>query len=305
MFLPPGVNWKVELFVAYSRLTEDEKRTFQGLACNPQVLRHKMIRFAWSEPEVPPAQQPGNAECPPPGFTVEEASRITGIFFTNFFALGNKGDLGGGLFHRLARINHSCVPNATVGKYCNVSGMLYLRALRDLLPGEEVLIGYGKHTRPYRERRASFSFVCRCALCSSPVRERRTSNARRREMRRFGRWLTDYVREIIQGHKTDHLDELGLKIAKAYLRRVESENLYSLLPQGLEALAFAHLQNGDLYRAEQAMRKAEEYERMYFGHMAKSMELFWNRVRVVAPQMYDVLQSGREKVGRRAVPCEE
>lgn len=82
----------------------------------------------------------------------------------------NKDDGLGHVYLCAARLNHSCVPNASIGftKEKNV----VIRALRDIESGEEVTIGYDKkvfgETAERREMlRASYNFHCLCEGCET------------------------------------------------------------------------------------------------------------------------------------------
>lgn len=116
--------------------------------------------------------------------TADELARLTAvaaIMQTNAFNV----DLGDGqgsrhraLFPTLARVNHSCVPNAHVCFYPPAPasggaaeprhGRMLVHTLRPLRANEEVLISYFDIllARPERqERMKKWGFVCHCAVC--------------------------------------------------------------------------------------------------------------------------------------------
>ena len=75
-------------------------------------------------------------------------------------------DLGGGWFldgsarSNLARyVNHSCHPNAEA--HVSRRKRVWIRALRDVLPGEEITFDYGPVYRAYFQRIGG----CRCSWC--------------------------------------------------------------------------------------------------------------------------------------------
>lgn len=108
------------------------------------------------------------------GYSASQArrmARVSSRFQGNAFYAGmNGGDWSYGhlLFPNVARINHSCTPNAHA-HYRAVTGAEYIYALRDIQAGEEIEISYLQLTAPRVERKQrmnSWSFVCRCPACS-------------------------------------------------------------------------------------------------------------------------------------------
>lgn len=77
-------------------------------------------------------------------------------------------DYGLGVFYPNCYINHSCNPNC-VSIFINSSQ--YIKAIREISPGEEVTIAYCDIMQPKSERRAFlyslFNFECHCARCES------------------------------------------------------------------------------------------------------------------------------------------
>jgi len=72
--------------------------------------------------------------------------------------------------------NHSCDPNAIVGF---IRGVLHVRAMRAIRPGDEVLISYTELYRPVRLRHDALDekkgFRCGCPKCltdaAAPLKE--------------------------------------------------------------------------------------------------------------------------------------
>jgi hypothetical protein len=70
-----------------------------------------------------------------------------------------------------ALFNHSCEPNACLGFPNGPGGEkpMHVVAIRDILPGEEIVISYIRDSYPYLERQATlqhrYSFKCQCTLC--------------------------------------------------------------------------------------------------------------------------------------------
>jgi len=79
--------------------------------------------------------------------------------------------LGVGVFPGLAKLNHSCLPNATVSEQAHGHRrLLTARALADIPQGEEVMVSYSSagHLLAPEERAAcllrTYCFACRCAF---------------------------------------------------------------------------------------------------------------------------------------------
>lgn len=156
--------------------------------------------LALSHQEVPQRDQRLREKLTERGFdaaTVEEMVLVASIMQTNAFNV----DVGNGmgcnhraLFPQIARINHSCVPNAHVCFYPSSTstitaaekpasslhhhrrrqeGRMVVHALRNLHEGEEVQIAYFSIllSRPERQTKAQkWGFTCRCPACELPTR---------------------------------------------------------------------------------------------------------------------------------------
>lgn len=109
------------------------------------------------------------------GRQAEDMARVSSKFQGNAFRAGvNAGDWTHGhlLFPKVARINHSCTPNAH-SHYRASTGAQYIYAVKDLKPGEEIEIAYFDHTAPWAERQnraKGWSFTCKCPACSREFR---------------------------------------------------------------------------------------------------------------------------------------
>ncbi|TFK48974.1 SET domain-containing protein [Heliocybe sulcata] len=84
-----------------------------------------------------------------------------------------------GLWVIASMLNHSCLPNCTVfippTKRSGAEPMLYLRCIRPVAAGDELLVSYhDEEFLPTLDRRAMLmprGFECHCALCEGAVRE--------------------------------------------------------------------------------------------------------------------------------------
>lgn len=92
---------------------------------------------------------------------------LVGIFKTNGYMLGKKSEFCG-LFHKMARINHSCKPNAT-HHWVESEDEQKVFALRNISIGEEISTSYIDLFQDTLSRKRilkkSFDFDCICDLC--------------------------------------------------------------------------------------------------------------------------------------------
>lgn len=91
-----------------------------------------------------------------------------------------------GLFLLHSRLNHACVPNATIPTTDAGVEDVTSFATRDIAPGEEITFAYEPDFECLtgKERHQALGFACKCQLCwqAAPV-QRRLSDARRRLVR--------------------------------------------------------------------------------------------------------------------------
>eukprot|EP00562_Extubocellulus_spinifer_P005295 CAMPEP_0178530510 /NCGR_PEP_ID=MMETSP0696-20121128/32933_1 /TAXON_ID=265572 /ORGANISM="Extubocellulus spinifer, Strain CCMP396" /LENGTH=308 /DNA_ID=CAMNT_0020162353 /DNA_START=1 /DNA_END=923 /DNA_ORIENTATION=- len=103
------------------------------------------------------------------GDTDNAARTPQGIFKTNSYKLGDEVGYGG-LFLTVARMNHSCRPNAAHHWRPDLH-MMVVHAARDIGVGEEICTCYGPGECRDTEARRSFlrerySFECECDMCT-------------------------------------------------------------------------------------------------------------------------------------------
>ncbi|KXT07405.1 hypothetical protein AC578_412 [Pseudocercospora eumusae] len=114
------------------------------------------------------------------GYTSNDAAKriqVGHIMQNNAFTVDIGGPHGAGhrgLFLNVARINHSCTPNAHVSFYppnpSDSVGHMVVHTLRELHAGDEVLISYFSilMSKPDRQAKArKWGFDCACSACDS------------------------------------------------------------------------------------------------------------------------------------------
>ncbi|ROT35612.1 hypothetical protein SODALDRAFT_70790 [Sodiomyces alkalinus F11] len=139
------------------------------------VREFEARREAWLNMEVPGRVVPSFVKQETGIGTAEaDVRRVVEIMCkiqTNAFSRADDSSESDGIFldPTLAMVNHSCIPNATV----TFSGRkAFLRALRDIKPGEEVEVSYIDCTQPLARRKRDldlYFFECRCLRCKEDL----------------------------------------------------------------------------------------------------------------------------------------
>lgn len=114
---------------------------------------------------------------------------LMGTWLTNALPInyeGNSETEEAAVFPRIARINHTCLPNCH-HEWNPALQMETVHALREIARGEELSICYllpKGRTRAERQSHLArrFGFRCGCALCTLAGREAEASDARQREI---------------------------------------------------------------------------------------------------------------------------
>ncbi|CAI6339158.1 unnamed protein product [Periconia digitata] len=145
------------------------------------------------------------------------------IFRTNAYNTGTNI----GLFPRIARINHSCRPNAAYTWNAR-SGQRIVYASRAIEAGEEISDSYISLLLPRAERRkrlARYGFECTCEACSLAGKKLKESDDRRMEIASAFKMLEDSV----QSNLTVAFSTSSSQMKEARLAANQSMHLLSLL----------------------------------------------------------------------------
>lgn len=145
-----------ELWLKYSALPPEERKDFDQLGFSSNQLQKEEFLISKLEER---------------GYDADEATKMVRAqsrFMANAFKEDND-KWRATLFLTVARINHSCTPNAQT-HYRPASGAKVIYSLRDIKAGEEIEISYfGIHlSYEDRQKRAqSWGFTCTCPACST------------------------------------------------------------------------------------------------------------------------------------------
>ena len=133
----------------------------------------------------------------------EEATEM-GIWRTNNFALGRShSKCSNGIFPKLSRFNHSCVPNSEF-RWNDKLNRQEIRAIRSIEIGQEICLCYfttsvlsscKAERQEYLESR--YGFVCDCEACRLSGIESQIDDNRRLEVRCLGKEIDDLIYEWV------------------------------------------------------------------------------------------------------------
>jgi hypothetical protein len=147
---------------------------------------------------------------------------FSNIVRSNGYPLGPNSDVGA-IFPLIARINHSCRPNAQHA-WNESEQRETVYAVRAIQPGEELTLSYSAGG-PSAERRAAlkqfFGFACACEACSLPADGLRASDERLRRAQRLDEAIGDARRVRLQ-------PEAALADCRDLLRVYEQEDIADL-----------------------------------------------------------------------------
>lgn len=208
------------------------------------------------------------------------------IFRTNAYTLPSSSSSAGadrvGMFPLVARINHSCAPNAANVWDLLGGGNRVIWASRDIEAGEEVLVSYApllRDTAARRERLRQYGFECECEVCGrggggdtneeTEEEEGRSKSAgekRKKEdavRRRLGRDLAElegaaqHTGEGVTVFMNKRLAKQAGKLAEQ-LRAHGNGELWGYLEQVYDLAALFWERAGDGEAVDKARMKADE-----------------------------------------------
>lgn len=147
---------------------------------------------------------------------------FTNIVRSNGYPLGPNSDVGA-IFPLVARLNHSCKPNAQHA-WNEAKGVEVVHAVREVKEGEELTLSYSMGG-PSQERRGSlkeyFGFDCQCEACTLPEPELKASDARLQRAQKLDEAIGDPKR-------VRHLPDRALADCKTLLGLYREEGIVDL-----------------------------------------------------------------------------
>ncbi|PSN69409.1 SET domain-containing protein [Corynespora cassiicola Philippines] len=184
-----------------------------------------------------------------PGELEQEGSDVLGfIFRTNAYDTG--GDIS--VFPKIARINHSCRPNAAY--YWNEKlQKRVIYASRNITRGEEITVSYIPLLldSSQRQRRLNqYGFACTCSACAQPPQNLSASNERRSVIRQaFNAFKPQLTLDVPTSpallEKARRNAETSLQLAEL----VEEEGLGDFYAMAYRVVAITHAKVEDWEKA--------------------------------------------------------
>ncbi|KAI6841288.1 hypothetical protein KC340_g2528 [Hortaea werneckii] len=117
---------------------------------------------------------------------------FSNIIRSNGYPLGPSSDIGG-IFPLVARINHSCLPNAQHA-WSDKHQKMLVHAVRNIEPGCELTLSYiagGPSTERRKNIKTYFGFDCACELCSLAPEARKVSDERLQKAQKLDEAIGD------------------------------------------------------------------------------------------------------------------
>jgi hypothetical protein len=177
------------------------------------------------------------------------SSREVLIFRSNAYTLPD-GSIG--IFPRIAKINHSCAPNAA-NVFSSPSGERIVFAGRDIAPGDEITVTYApllQEASARRARLAQYGFRCACEACVDAAR----TDGVRLEMATL---LAELERLVASEDVTPGVLEKAERLADL----TEQEELMDYLAKAHRLVAYFALRLGDRPKARRWALKELEVHR--------------------------------------------
>ncbi|KAF2401519.1 SET domain-containing protein [Trichodelitschia bisporula] len=185
---------------------------------------------------------------------------IDDVMRTNAFGAyyGDEFSLHNNVLPRISRFNHDCRPNAHY--YFDPDTMTqYVHAVRDIYPGEEILINYTDSEYTFAQRQhaihLSWGFNCTCSICRQPADQIAASDDRLGQIAVLRDALNDWT--TISPHRAQD--------AELLVALYEMERLHVPVASGYEAAAYAWAVRGDEARTRMWAAKAVEAMTILYG----------------------------------------
>ncbi|KAL1593223.1 hypothetical protein SLS60_010831 [Paraconiothyrium brasiliense] len=168
------------------------------------------------------------------------ATGLDAILKTNSFSCrfndGGVGDEYLCLFPQVSRINHACQPNANA-KFIPPTLLMEIRAMRDIEPGQEITISYGKVDLKFAERQKlyhdNWGFKCTCNLCASGIYKITESDWRRERFAELHQMLETLTTETYDAEQVVQWENEIFEIS-------QTEGLEVLVTEDMERMAYVY-----------------------------------------------------------------
>lgn len=221
ILMKPGEDLP-QLYQQFNELLDDDQRLYMSLSShhNPArdaLLKDKLLQRGFGKDEL------------------EQMAKVAGIMQTNAFNVDvqdGQGSCHRALFPNVARINHSCAPNAHVCFYPSSDyssrGRMVIHTLRDIQTAEEVVISYFNILLPRSERQQKtqkWGFACACQVCDKDFPHHQRFETLRKAFRDF----TTKQASLMQSNATT-MKSINSSLDKGRSLITEAKDCSELLP---------------------------------------------------------------------------
>lgn len=167
---------------------------------------------------------PGGGGAAFPGFGLNGHVTVLSIFRSNSFNLGSGSIFRQALFSSIARINHSCVPNAQ-GSFHDEMGKFNIHATRDIDANEELTLNYLHERGAVRELRQArlldgYGFSCDCPACDLRLDRGRNGEKARLKLQKV---LGEYAASV--GESGVESPEKEFEMIQQFIQLLEGDGI--------------------------------------------------------------------------------
>ncbi|KAK4233105.1 hypothetical protein C8A03DRAFT_19746 [Achaetomium macrosporum] len=168
------------------------------------------------------------------------------------------GEVHVGLFTEVARINHSCRPNAYF-RFSERRLTVEVVAYHAIEPGDEITLSYVPLETPSSTRRqylkSHWGFDCTCTLCTGPATDLEESESWRRKIKS--------LRETIANARSEGFYHDAIVMTEEWLMFAEWDMQPPLMAEYHDTLANLYFLKGDMVNATRHARMAvDEWVRL-------------------------------------------
>lgn len=191
----------------------------------------------------------------------KDQTRLLTILRSNAF---NTGESHIGLFPKIARINHSCRPNAG-NWWSEKTGRRVIFAARDIQEGEEITFSYTpllKSTEERQARLSQYGFKCDCAACHS---------SKSSEIRTYMSQVLEFLEMVVQGAKNEYTYDRLASEAENLIELLGAEGLHDYVARAYHVAAVFDERRGTMAMARKWAGK--ELEVLQFAEQDSSEAL--------------------------------
>ncbi|KAI1081825.1 hypothetical protein F5B20DRAFT_588377 [Whalleya microplaca] len=164
------LDWGEYIKKKFDQLRQEEQEVYLSLAYHLDLVTEEIVQTINNR--IAESARYDSKESRE--LAVEEQIRLVAIYDTNNACVSsvNQPPTDFGIFPIFSKANHSCTPNA-YWSYNPEARRMTVHAIRDLAPGEEILVSYCDLLQPAWGRAQEFQrycFQCTCEACEGELK---------------------------------------------------------------------------------------------------------------------------------------